>query len=124
MEADSTFGPIWIVPTKEAALWPGRSAGPWLRRALHHVLSFRRSDPVWRIHQQVAFMEKVMIKSIASVVLALVASIGWVHAAEMPGATKTEIRIGGIFPFSGPASAVSAVGKGIMAYVQSINDRG
>jgi branched-chain amino acid transport system substrate-binding protein len=69
-------------------------------------------------------MEKVMIKSIALVVLGLVASIGCVHAAEMPGVTKTEIKIGGIFPFSGPASSVSAVGKGIIAYVQSINDRG
>ena len=65
-----------------------------------------------------------MIKDFASVVFALVASMGWVHAAEMPGITKTEIKIGGIFPFSGPASSVSGVGKGIMAYVQSINDRG
>jgi branched-chain amino acid transport system substrate-binding protein len=65
-----------------------------------------------------------MIKRLASVFIALLASIGWVQAAEMPGVTKTEIRIGGIFPFSGPASAVSAVGKGILAYVQSINDRG
>ena len=67
---------------------------------------------------------KVMKKKLASVFIALVASIGWAQAAETPGVTKTEIRIGGIFPFSGPASSVSAVGKGILAYVQSINDRG
>ena len=65
-----------------------------------------------------------MKKKLASVFIALVASIGWAQAAETPGVTKTEIRIGGIFPFSGPASSVSAVGKGILAYVQSINDRG
>lgn len=47
-----------------------------------------------------------------------------VFAADAPGVTATEIRIGGVFPFSGPASAIGLVGKGILAYVQSINDRG
>jgi ABC-type branched-subunit amino acid transport system substrate-binding protein len=46
------------------------------------------------------------------------------YAADAPGVTKTEIKIGATFPFSGPASALGAVGKGILAYVQSINDRG
>ncbi len=46
------------------------------------------------------------------------------HAAEEPGVTATEIRIGGIFPFSGPASSIGLVGKGVLGYVQSINDRG
>jgi ABC-type branched-subunit amino acid transport system substrate-binding protein len=45
-------------------------------------------------------------------------------AADAPGVTKTEIKIGGVFPFSGPASSIGIVGKGLMAYVQSINDRG
>ena len=45
-------------------------------------------------------------------------------AAEMPGVTATEIKIGGVFPFSGPASSIGLVGKGVLAYVQSINDRG
>lgn len=47
-----------------------------------------------------------------------------VYAADAPGVTKTEIKIGGVFPFSGPASSIGLVGKGILAYVQSINDRG
>jgi ABC-type branched-subunit amino acid transport system substrate-binding protein len=46
------------------------------------------------------------------------------HAAEEPGVTATEIKIGGIFPFSGPASSIGLVGKGVLGYVQSINDRG
>jgi ABC-type branched-subunit amino acid transport system substrate-binding protein len=46
------------------------------------------------------------------------------HAAEEPGVTTTEIKIGGIFPFSGPASSIGLVGKGVLGYVQSINDRG
>ncbi|WP_315705803.1 MULTISPECIES: ABC transporter substrate-binding protein [unclassified Bradyrhizobium] len=45
-------------------------------------------------------------------------------AADEPGVSATEIKIGGVFPFSGPASSLGLVGKGLMAYVQSINDRG
>jgi len=40
------------------------------------------------------------------------------------GVTETEIKIGGVFPFSGPASSIGLVGKGLMAYIQSVNDRG
>src|SRR5271154_5031504 len=45
-------------------------------------------------------------------------------AADAPGVTATEIKIGGVFPFSGPASSIGLVGKGGLAYVQSINERG
>jgi len=58
----------------------------------------------------------------ACVVTSLLASP--VLAADEPGVTATEIKIGGIFPFSGPASSIGLVGKGVVAYVQSINDRG
>jgi ABC-type branched-subunit amino acid transport system substrate-binding protein len=47
-----------------------------------------------------------------------------VLAGDTPGVTATEVRIGGIFPFSGPASSIGLVGKAVLAYVQSINDRG
>jgi ABC-type branched-subunit amino acid transport system substrate-binding protein len=42
----------------------------------------------------------------------------------MPGISATEIKVGGIFPFSGPASSIGLVGRSVLAYVQSINDRG
>jgi ABC-type branched-subunit amino acid transport system substrate-binding protein len=45
-------------------------------------------------------------------------------AADEPGVTATEIKIGGVFPFSGPASSLGLVGKGLVAYIQSVNDRG
>src|SRR5438034_2767571 len=45
-------------------------------------------------------------------------------AADAPGVTATEIKIGGIFPFSGPASSIGLVGRGVLAYVRSVNDRG
>ena len=47
------------------------------------------------------------------------------HArAETPGITSTEVRVGATFPFSGPASPLSNTGKGMIAYITSINDRG
>ena len=60
---------------------------------------------------------------------ALLVLLGWLcggaaSAAEMPGVTATEIRIGGVFPFSGPASSIGTVGKAVLAYVQMINDHG
>jgi branched-chain amino acid transport system substrate-binding protein len=45
-------------------------------------------------------------------------------AADMPGVTATQIKIGGIYPLSGPASSIGQVGHGVLAYVKSINDRG
>src|SRR5256886_8761609 len=45
-------------------------------------------------------------------------------AGDAPGVTATEVKVGGIFPFSGPASSIGLVGRGILAYVQSMNDRG
>ena len=60
-------------------------------------------------------------KSLA--VLALLVS-GPAWAADEPGVTATEIKIGGVFPFSGPASSLGLVGKGLVAYIQSVNDRG
>ena len=55
--------------------------------------------------------------------LALLLS-GPAFAAEEPGISATEIKIGGVFPFSGPASSIGLVGRGVMAYIQSVNDRG
>jgi ABC-type branched-subunit amino acid transport system substrate-binding protein len=46
------------------------------------------------------------------------------RAGDTPGVTPTQIKIGGIFPLSGPASSIGQVGRGVFAYVQSINDRG
>jgi branched-chain amino acid transport system substrate-binding protein len=60
-------------------------------------------------------------KSLAALALLLSSSA---FAADDPGVTATEIKIGGVFPFSGPASSIGLVGKGLIAYIQSINDRG
>jgi branched-chain amino acid transport system substrate-binding protein len=39
--------------------------------------------------------------------MVMVSGLAWTaasYAADAPGVTPTEIRIGGVFPFSGPAS--------------------
>jgi len=60
-----------------------------------------------------------------ALLLAIVASTSApVRAGDAPGVTSTEIKIGGIFPFSGPASSIGMTGRGALAYVQSVNDRG
>ncbi|WP_246670288.1 ABC transporter substrate-binding protein [Bradyrhizobium stylosanthis] len=41
-----------------------------------------------------------------------------------PGATDTEIKIGNIMPYSGPASAYSLIGKTEAAYFRKVNDEG
>lgn len=41
-----------------------------------------------------------------------------------PGVTETEIKIGNIMPYSGPASAYGSIGKTEAAYFKMINDNG
>ena len=41
-----------------------------------------------------------------------------------PGATDTEIKIGNIMPYSGPASAYGVIGKTEQAYFNKINAEG
>ena len=61
--------------------------------------------------------------------LLAVAALASAHmfAAEKkygPGVTDTEIKLGQTMPYSGPASAYSAIGKAEVAYFEMINDRG
>lgn len=62
-------------------------------------------------------------KAVIAVALATLMN-GAAAAAETPGVTESEVKIGATFPFSGPASPLSNTGKGLIAYVNSINDRG
>src|SRR5215211_621672 len=41
-----------------------------------------------------------------------------------PGITKTEIKLGGSYPFSGPASAYGTIAEGAKAYFAFLNDKG
>src|SRR6202163_4183914 len=64
-----------------------------------------------------------------SVALAGLLAVGVASAADAqkkydPGATDTEIKIGNIMPYSGPASAYATIGKTEDAYFKKINAEG
>ncbi|MBV9193454.1 MAG: ABC transporter substrate-binding protein [Solirubrobacterales bacterium] len=46
------------------------------------------------------------------------------RAADTPGVTATEIKIGNTMPYSGPASSYSSVGKADAAFFQWLNEQG
>jgi branched-chain amino acid transport system substrate-binding protein len=41
-----------------------------------------------------------------------------------PGITKTSVKLGGSYPFSGPASAYGTIGEGAKAYFKFLNSKG
>ena len=45
-------------------------------------------------------------------------------AADMPGVTATEIKMGQTMPYSGPASAYGVIGRTEAAYFKMINEQG
>ena len=60
----------------------------------------------------------------ASTALALVLMAGSVRAADTPGVTATEIKIGNTSPYSGPASTYGALGKLESAFFGMVNEQG
>jgi branched-chain amino acid transport system substrate-binding protein len=65
-------------------------------------------------------------KSLALAAL-LAASVATAASAQKkydPGATDTEIKVGNIMPYSGPASAYATIGKTEEAYFKKINSEG
>jgi branched-chain amino acid transport system substrate-binding protein len=79
-------------------------------------------------HAKVLSRAKVLChaKSAAFAVLLAVSFAGAASAQNKydPGATDTEIKIGNIMPYSGPASAYATIGKTEDAYFRKINAEG
>ncbi|MGE0415918.1 MAG: ABC transporter substrate-binding protein [Acetobacteraceae bacterium] len=46
------------------------------------------------------------------------------HAADTPGVTATELKIGNTMPYSGPASSYGVIGKLETAFFKMVNDEG
>ena len=67
---------------------------------------------------------KLAIASAALMMLAASSSGALAQKKYDPGATDTEIKIGNIMPYSGPASAYGVIGKTEAAYFKKINDAG
>uniref|UniRef100_UPI001952FAF9 hypothetical protein n=1 Tax=Serratia marcescens TaxID=615 RepID=UPI001952FAF9 len=55
---------------------------------------------------------------------ALVAATAALAGPYDTGATDTTIRLGQTMPYSGPASAYSAIGRAEIAYFKMLNDKG
>ncbi len=62
--------------------------------------------------------------SILALPLAIALAVSAGAFAQTPGVTATEIKIGNINPYSGPASAYGTIGKSIGAYFRMVNDQG
>src|SRR3954467_8797960 len=62
--------------------------------------------------------------AIASLLATALASSASAQKKYDPGATDTEIKIGNIMPYSGPASAYATIGKTEAAYFTKINSEG
>ena len=70
--------------------------------------------------------QKLRIAAFSTAVIAFVATSGGALAQKKydTGATDTEIKIGNIMPYSGPASAYGVIGKTEEAYFKKINAEG
>ena len=66
----------------------------------------------------------LLISTIAVIGLAVAAPSAMAQKKYDPGASDTEIKIGNIMPYSGPASAYGTIGKAEAAYFKKINDEG
>jgi len=78
------------------------------------------------MHDRVIEDAKKNLKKIAFAAL-LVTAIGGTAQAQKkydPGATDTEIKVGNIMPYSGPASAYATIGKTEAAYFNKLNSEG
>ena len=68
-------------------------------------------------------MPRILSRLLAIAVLATAAGPAAAQKYD-PGATDTEIKIGNIMPYSGPASAYGTIGKTIAAYMKKVNEEG
>jgi branched-chain amino acid transport system substrate-binding protein len=69
-------------------------------------------------------LSNVTTAALAALLAATLASGAQAQKRYDPGATDTEIKIGNIMPYSGPASAYATIGKTEAAYFNKINAEG
>src|SRR6202789_4343650 len=81
-------------------------------------------QPRFREIKMPAIQLRLVTFSAALAVLAATSNGALAQKKYDTGATDTEIKIGNIMPYSGPASAYGAIGKTEAAYFKMINDAG
>ena len=67
---------------------------------------------------------RIFLQTSAVSAAALASGLRAARAANAPGVTDTEIKIGQTMPYSGPASAYGVIGKTEAAYFKMINETG
>jgi branched-chain amino acid transport system substrate-binding protein len=67
---------------------------------------------------------RVFIQFSAAAATWTASRVGVARAANAPGVTDTEIKIGQTMPYSGPASPYGVIGRAELAYFNMINDSG
>jgi branched-chain amino acid transport system substrate-binding protein len=68
--------------------------------------------------------KELRIAALSTAVIALTSGTALAQKKYDTGATDTEIKVGNIMPYSGPASAYGVIGKTEEAYFKKINDEG
>jgi ABC-type branched-subunit amino acid transport system substrate-binding protein len=71
-----------------------------------------------------AFALRLATLTAALAILAASSSASLAQKKYDPGASDTEIKIGNIMPYSGPASAYGVIGRAEAAYFKKLNDAG
>lgn len=67
---------------------------------------------------------RLFLQSSAGAAVVAASGIGVAWAANAPGVTDTEIKIGQTVPYSGPASGYSVIARAEAAYFKMINEKG
>jgi branched-chain amino acid transport system substrate-binding protein len=67
---------------------------------------------------------RLFLQSSAAVAIAAASGIPVASAANTPGVTDAEIKIGQSLPYSGPASSYGAIARAQAAYFKMINEKG
>jgi branched-chain amino acid transport system substrate-binding protein len=70
------------------------------------------------------FGQSIRVAALAAAVLASSAGGALAQKKYDTGASDTEIKVGNIMPYSGPASAYGVIGKTEAAYFRKVNDEG
>src|SRR5438105_5205441 len=99
---------------EEIAVTPG-PRGKLMKRCAKHSIWTRCIRP--HLTQKLGLSGLILSLALAAVPAAA-------QKKYSPGVTDTEIKIGNIMPYSGPASAYGIIGKTMSAYFRMINDNG
>ncbi|WP_223975281.1 ABC transporter substrate-binding protein [Bradyrhizobium sp. RD5-C2] len=75
-------------------------------------------------HHRLSYVNCVKSAVLAGLLTIAVASAANAQKKYDPGATDTEIKVGNIMPYSGPASAYATIGKTEAAYFNKLNSEG